>query len=311
MDLSKSGAQFLMGLEGFVPHWYPDSGGVGTIGIGFTWRSQAFRKWWEANKSGQPFRKGATITREEAEAALIEICHEEYGHAVEVFLDKVVPQHVFDAMTSVVYNLGPGALHWKWAAAVKRGDYSKAASLLRTTGITVHGRRLMGLVIRRRKEAGLLAYGTYGGEIPISGPMEDSMLVRGERGPAVAALIKDLATLGYYDGVMDDVFGVGTERAVLEFQKDHGLVPDGYAGPKTLKAIQKAVKAEAIVPQSVLPLESPPMVEDPAPILPVAGASVVGGVVAGYVGVDWSLVIAAVAAIIIGALVVRAFTKEK
>ena len=47
--------------------------------------------------------------------------------------------------------------------------------------------------------------------------------------------------LGYYDGKITGSFGMLTEKAVIEFQKDNGLGADGVAGPKTIAMImQKA-----------------------------------------------------------------------
>lgn len=253
MNLSPQGAAFVRAHEGFVPRWYADPVGIGTIGIGFTWGSAAFRKWWSKNKPGVKFGPGATMTRAEAEDALIYLFAEEYGKAVNTFLNRVVAQHVFDGMASPVYNLGPGSLQWKWAVAAKAGDYAKAAALLRTTGTTAKGKTLPGLVRRRKEEALLLEQGIYtgvGSTPPKEAPdaMADGMLVKGERGPAVAALIRDLAFLGFYDGAQDDVFGHGTEAAVMAFQHAHGLKADGYAGPKTLAAIEAAKKAKPAIP---------------------------------------------------------------
>ena len=117
MDLSQPGAAFVRGHEGFVARWYLDPVEVGTIGIGFTWVSDSFRVWWAANKPGVKFGPGATMTRDEAEDALIFLFRNEYGKAVNVFLKRDVPQHVFDGMASPVYNLGAGSLKWQWAGS--------------------------------------------------------------------------------------------------------------------------------------------------------------------------------------------------
>jgi len=42
-----------------------------------------------------------------------------------------------------------------------------------------------------------------------------------------------LKTLGYYSGRIDGVFGTGTEKAVIQYQKDNGLTPDGKVGKAT------------------------------------------------------------------------------
>ena len=240
MDLSSEGATFLRLHEGFVDRWYLDPVNVPTIGIGFTWRSVAFREWWAKNKPGVPFAKGATMTRQEADAALIFLCAREYGKAVNDFLSPLkVRQHVFDGMTSPVYNLGPGSLKWKWAQAVKSGDLVEAAARLVNTGTTAKGKKLPGLVRRRKEEAALLQFGDYGSAAALvdPDPMADGMLVRGERGAAVLALQKQLLAGGFYTGAQDGIFGYGTEAAVLDFQRAKGLKADGYAGPVTLAAL--------------------------------------------------------------------------
>jgi peptidoglycan hydrolase-like protein with peptidoglycan-binding domain len=48
--------------------------------------------------------------------------------------------------------------------------------------------------------------------------------------------------LGHYRGTLDDIYGYGTQAAVLDFQTKHSLVRDGIAGPRTLKAIRQATK---------------------------------------------------------------------
>ena len=164
MRLSKLGAAFLRAHEGFEPKAYLDPVGILTIGVGFTWGSSSFRKWWATNRPGQKFDKASTMTAAEADSCLTYLCDAEYGAAVNTFLGgKVVDQHVFDAMCSTVYNCGVGALKWKWAAAVKRGDLKAAADHLRVTATTAKGKTLPGLVRRRQEEADLLLTGRYAG----------------------------------------------------------------------------------------------------------------------------------------------------
>lgn len=256
--LSEKGAAFVRHHEGFVSHWYLDPVGVPTIGVGFTWLSDSFREWWSRNRPQQPFAKGATMTRAEADACLIFMCEMEYGKAVANFYGRDVKQHIFDGTVSPVYNLGPGSLKWKWAAAAKAGNLPEAAKLLKTTGTTAKGVKLRGLVIRRQDEAELLEHGDYSiGSTPASSdPMADGMLVRGERGPAVTDLQERLKALGYYDGELDEIFGYGTEAAVVAFQRANGLKDDGWAGAETLKALapsQKPVEPPKPIPQPNTP----------------------------------------------------------
>lgn len=241
MRLSAQGAADIRLHEGFVDHYYLDPVKIPTIGVGFTMRSAAFKKWWADHRPGQAFAPGATMTRAEADDALVALADSEYGAAVNKFLGKAVPQNVFDAMVSMVFNCGPGALSWQWAQLAKAGDYSGAAEKLRTTATIAQGKRLAGLVSRRADEARLLSTGQYasGGSVsmPPDDAMSDGILRRGERGEAVANMQRDLTRLGFKVAA-DGIFGFGTEAALMKFQTAFGLVADGIAGPKTLAKLK-------------------------------------------------------------------------
>jgi peptidoglycan hydrolase-like protein with peptidoglycan-binding domain len=53
----------------------------------------------------------------------------------------------------------------------------------------------------------------------------------------------DLATLGFYHGSIDGVYGPATTAAVKAFQKANGLPVDGIVGPDTLTSIEMQMKA--------------------------------------------------------------------
>lgn len=241
MRLSKMGAADIRLHEGFVDHYYLDPVKIPTIGVGFTMRSASFKKWWAEHRPGQSFSPGATMTRAEADDALVYLADAEYGAAVNRFLGKPVAQHVFDAMTSMVFNCGSGSLDWEWARLAKAGDYAASAERLKTTAITAQGKRLNGLVSRRADEAHLLSTGKYasGGQatMPTDEAMSDGILKLGERGEAVANLQRNLTRNGFQPGKADGIFGHGTQAAVIAYQKTQGLTPDGIAGPKTLSKL--------------------------------------------------------------------------
>ena len=69
----------------------------------------------------------------------------------------------------------------------------------------------------------------------------DVVLHRGNTGENVRALQEALTELGYAPGPVDGIFGPATEQAVIDFQKDEGLVADGVAGEKTLTALNGAL----------------------------------------------------------------------
>ena len=59
----------------------------------------------------------------------------------------------------------------------------------------------------------------------------------GSTGSEVSKIQSRLKQWGYYDGVVDGIYGTKTRDAVIKFQKKNGLTPDGIAGSKTLAAI--------------------------------------------------------------------------
>lgn len=60
---------------------------------------------------------------------------------------------------------------------------------------------------------------------------------RGSTGSMVTQIQKTLKSWGYYNGSVDGIFGSGTEKAVIAFQKKNGLSADGVVGTKTLAAM--------------------------------------------------------------------------
>lgn len=78
--------------------------------------------------------------------------------------------------------------------------------------------------------------------IPVPVPVTKPTIKRGSKGEYVTLLQTKLVQLGYDIGSagIDGNFGRGTEAAVKEFQKDHGLTEDGICGPKTWEAIDNA-----------------------------------------------------------------------
>ena len=80
-------------------------------------------------------------------------------------------------------------------------------------------------------------------------PAKKPTVRRGNRNVYVKELQTDLTKLGYSLGIcgIDGDFGPATEKAVKEFQRDHGLTQDGVCGEKTWAALIDAV--DKIKPQ--------------------------------------------------------------
>ncbi len=65
-----------------------------------------------------------------------------------------------------------------------------------------------------------------------------SAVVRqGSRGSEVKQVQQKLKRWGYYTGSVDGIFGSGTKKAVISFQKKNGLTADGIVGAATYKAL--------------------------------------------------------------------------
>jgi peptidoglycan L-alanyl-D-glutamate endopeptidase CwlK len=65
-------------------------------------------------------------------------------------------------------------------------------------------------------------------------PKRKRTLRLGLEGSDVAALQRALKERGFNPGAADGIFGLGTEAAVIAFQRSIGLLADGIAGPRTL-----------------------------------------------------------------------------
>lgn len=61
----------------------------------------------------------------------------------------------------------------------------------------------------------------------------------GSRGPNVKLIQSLLSKIGYDPGPTDGIFGPAVRRAVIEFQADNGLMPDGIVGPNTWRLIER------------------------------------------------------------------------
>src|SRR3954468_12216754 len=65
------------------------------------------------------------------------------------------------------------------------------------------------------------------------------VLRRGAHGAEVELLQKSLRDAGFSTGQIDGPFGPATEAALLAFQRSHGLLADGVAGPVTWQALAR------------------------------------------------------------------------
>lgn len=91
----------------------------------------------------------------------------------------------------------------------------------------------------------------YTGSTPAEDPGQEEetgkkmqTIRKGNKGTIVKQMQTMLDKLGYNLGIcgIDGDFGVATEKAVKEFQRDHGLTQDGVCGPKTWEELENAIR---------------------------------------------------------------------
>jgi lysozyme len=136
MKTSNTGIELIKKYEGCELEAYLCPAGVWTIGYGST----------------KGVSKGDTITQEEAE----QILKNDIMHEAEVYVDNFVTaklnQNQYDALVSFTFNLGGGALQKSTLLKkLNNGDYQGAANEF-TRWVYAGGKKLNGLVKRRREE---------------------------------------------------------------------------------------------------------------------------------------------------------------
>lgn len=101
------------------------------------------------------------------------------------------------------------------------GALALALSATAATGITAYA-------VTRTQDAPLTA---------CTAVTEAAVLRQGSKGGEVKEVQRRLKQWGYYSGSVDGVFGSGTKKAVIAFQKKNGLTADGVVGKATYKAL--------------------------------------------------------------------------
>ena len=66
--------------------------------------------------------------------------------------------------------------------------------------------------------------------------VETAVLRQGSTGGEVKEVQRRLKQWGYYSGSVDGIFGSGTRKAVIAFQKKNGLTADGVVGKEIGRA---------------------------------------------------------------------------
>jgi lysozyme len=138
MSISPAGIALIQAHEGLRLTAYRDAGGVWTIGYGST----------------GGVRRGMTITRDQA---VLRLYHDldTAESAVNSRVTVPLSQPQFDALVSLVFNIGGGAFRKSTLLQkLNAGDYAGAANEF-NRWVKAKGRVLPGLVTRRAAERSL------------------------------------------------------------------------------------------------------------------------------------------------------------
>ena len=179
-----------------------------------------------------------TITQAQADAFLVADLGKFENYVTATGL--TLTQNQFDALVSFTYNCGPGNL----AKLIKGRDYQQIADAMLLYNKGANKQVLAGLVRRRTAERTLFLTGgiPVKQEQPKTGNpyKEPTKIVKlGSKGDDVR-YVQYALNLRWYKLVVDGVFGVKTDAAVRDFQKQNGLQIDGKVGPLTLAALKRS-----------------------------------------------------------------------
>jgi lysozyme len=149
MKLSKSGAGAILGHEAIYLEAYRDPVGIWTIGAGHTKAA-----------GGMAPRAGMILSVDAALKLFGDDMRKFEARVIRAIKPAIIaPQHRFDSLLSFDFNTGAidtGTVDDK----LNRGDADAAMATLRAY-VNAGGRRLAGLVTRRREEAEMFRSGRY------------------------------------------------------------------------------------------------------------------------------------------------------
>jgi GH24 family phage-related lysozyme (muramidase) len=217
MQVSQNGINFIKSFEGCRLNAYKPVSTERYFTIGY-------------GHYGSDVREHQHITQEEAET-LLKFDLRVFEYAVNNQVKVRITQNQFDALVSFAYNCGREALRTSTLLKkVNEGDHVGASKEFEKW-VHAGGKVLNGLVRRRKAEKELFLKDIH--LSPASSSTYPNILLKlGSRGKYVQMLQHVLNINGCHLAV-DGVFGEKTKKAVMTYQKNHGLQVDGIVGKIT------------------------------------------------------------------------------
>ena len=140
MRISENGIEFIRQLEGEKLTAYPDIVGIWTIGVGHT-----------GFVDGKPVARGMAITKEKSKE-LLTADLKRFESAVNDAVKVTLTQNQFDALVSLAFNIGEGALARSTLVNKLNAGDKKGAAEQFLVWKNAGGRVSQGLLNRRQKE---------------------------------------------------------------------------------------------------------------------------------------------------------------
>ncbi|MCB1365184.1 MAG: L,D-transpeptidase family protein [Rhodobacteraceae bacterium] len=148
------------------------------------------------------------------------------GYARDVQSGILTPSRVDEGIVREVKYRDATAQLTELAAAAAPSAYMR--------GLAPRTAEYRALMKQKMRLEDLIASGGWGGTVP------GGKYAPGESGAAVIALRDRLIRMGYLDRSAARDYNGALETAVQRFQLEHGLEPDGVAGPSTVEEINVA-----------------------------------------------------------------------
>lgn len=142
MTLDSTGYKLIQGFEGLKLNAYQDSVGIWTIGYGNI-----------TYEDGKKVQKGDKITQEKADS-LFKFYADRFAKQVDSAITSKVNQNQFNAIVSLAYNIGIGAL--QKSTLLKKVNANPNDESIKNEfmkWVNAGGKKIQGLVNRRTKES--------------------------------------------------------------------------------------------------------------------------------------------------------------
>ena len=239
---SERGRAFLRGHEDNPLTCYLDPVKVPSIGIGFTMGPATVRRALAKIGITKSVPSKTKITAAQSDAILLEVLAAEFEPAVVKKSPSNRTQGRTDSATSAVFNLGFDVRDWTSAGVWRAGKMNEAAASLSSHYNTAKGKKLAGLVRRRREETAMFLSGAAVTVTKGEGVIREASETKpAMQDPVVREAREVLKSQGIDPGNVDGWIDVRKDGSCIKaYQRAHPhLFADGKLGTATLTQLRR------------------------------------------------------------------------